>query len=142
MRHIKLFVVLAVFPFALAGCGPSNVNADGKVMRGGQPHSPRPEEYLSVNLSSETGGEVYSGKVTADGSFVIESKDNSGVKPGKYKVSVTRYLSPAFSEKGKPGTPATLHVDEPWEVSSANKSLTIDLDKIGYDKLPKAEKKK
>lgn len=112
----------------LTGCGPSKVNVEGTVVNGGQPYTLKADEFLTVNVSSEDGSASFNGKVTAEGKFAIETADNKGILPGKYKVILNRYGSPAATG-GKPAPPVTLEANEVWDVSSSNHTFTIDLAK-------------
>jgi hypothetical protein len=73
------------------------------------------------------GGSAASGKVGENGTFKIPN-----VTPGKNKVTVTRY--PKMGDGGgKPGTPPTSAnktLPETWDVSSSNKTFTLDMSKV------------
>ena len=76
-------------------------------------------------LTSEQGGKSYSGKAEEDGSFKI-----AGVSSGKYSVGATRYPLAGDGGKGAPPTEANKKLDEKWDVSSSNKSFTLDVAKL------------
>jgi hypothetical protein len=137
-RFISLPLV-AVLVLCLPGCGETKVTVDGKLTRGGKPFTPKKEEYLAVNITNESGTASFNGKVTPEGTFVIESMDGK-VPVGKYKVTLSRYITPAAAEKGRVPAPVTLDPKETWEVTTTNTSFTIDMDKAGYDKLEKSDK--
>lgn len=125
---IRLFslALLACGAFLLSGCGPSTVGIEGKVTNGGQPYKPSTDGDLNVGLTGEAGGKSFSSKVEEDGTFKIAS-----VPTGKYSVQVTRY--PKADEKAKTGTvlsSTNKKLDEKWDVSSSNKSFTLDVQKL------------
>jgi hypothetical protein len=134
-------IALACLSLGLAGCSSSVPSVDGTLVDGGKAYSPKADEYVSINLTSEDGTRSYSGKVEAEGKFSIQSSDGKGVRTGKYKVSVSIYQSPTAG-KGGPPAPKTLDTGEVIEVSSANRTLTVDLSKAKVDTSTGKEAKK
>jgi hypothetical protein len=125
---IRLFAVgaLALGAFLIAGCGPSTVGIEGKVTNGGKDYSPSTDGDLNVGLTAESGGKNYSGKVDEQGNFKIPA-----VPAGQYSVTLTRY--PKVDEKTKSAPMSgTKKLDEKWDVSSSNKTFSIDIAKVRW----------
>lgn len=92
-----LFAVLAA-----AGCG-SNVALKGVVTLDGTP-----VEGATVTFVSESGSDTFSGATNAKGEFTLAGTDQKpGVKPGTYKVIVTK-----VSSKGEPMAPSADNMKE------------------------------
>jgi len=125
--------------FALTGCGGGGMTVDGKVTNGGQPYVPSKDGAMSVGLTGEGAGKSFSSKVEDDGTFKI-----AGVPAGKYDVTATIYPTPESTAKagkannaGAGGAPlssssasTSKKLDEKWDVSSSNKSFTLDVSKL------------
>jgi hypothetical protein len=110
-----------------AGCGGGGgVPIEGKVTKGGQAYSPAADGDLNIGLTAVDGGKNFSSKVGEDGSFKI-----ADVPSGKYSVNVTQYPK-AGGEPSKKGPPTSSNkkLDEQWDVSSSNKSFTLDVAKL------------
>ena len=133
-----LLSALWAFAACAAGCGSSLVTIEAKVVKGGQPYALKSDEYWNVSISSEDGKSTHTAKVGPDGALPFEAP----VAPGKYKIQVIRYKVPAEGAKGPPTPPMTIEVNETWEVSSSNRSFTLDADKLGLEKLDKKPGKK
>jgi hypothetical protein len=121
---VKLRALVLCFGIALlAGCGGGGVPVEGKVTKGGQPYDPAKDGDINVGLR---GNKDFSGKAGADGSFKIDN-----VPPGKYTVTATIYPA-AGAAAGAKGPPmaSSKQLDEQWEVSSSNKSFTLDVAKL------------
>jgi hypothetical protein len=115
-----------------AGCGGGTVPVEGKAVKGGQPYNPAKDGDLNIVLTAAEGGKNFSGKVAEDGNFKINA-----VPAGKYNVTVTIYPPigggggpPAPGDKKGPPMSGTKKLDESWEVSSSNKSFTLDVAKL------------
>ena len=109
----------------LAGCGGGGVGIDGKVTNGGQPYSPSKDGDLNIVLTSDDGGKSFSGKAEEDGTFKI-----AGVTAGKYSVGATKYPKADGGGAKGPPTPSIKKLDEKWDVTSSNKSFTLDVTKM------------
>lgn len=114
-----------------AGCGGSGYECRGRLLKGGQPLTVSDKGVIQMVLirSSEPTTDPIPVDCKTDGTFVIRGKENNGVPPGTYRVSVkaldpyptTDVLQDQFS-------PANTKLTV--EVTSSNaKSLDIDLDK-------------
>jgi hypothetical protein len=122
-----LMLVLGIALMAAVGCGGGGQTIEGKVVNGGQPFSPEKDGDVNVGLTAVEGGKNYSGKAGADGTFKIEK-----VPSGKYDVNVTRYpkMDPNAKQTGPPPAAGNKKYPEQWEVSSSNKTFTLDLTKL------------
>ena len=127
--------------FALTGCGDSGVAVDGKLVDGTAPYALPDGDAISLTLASEDGKTNCSANVEKDGTFVAKSQGGKPVPAGKYKVSIMHYHMPAATGKGPaptPVAPAPVDTGEVWDVSSSNKSFTLDMGKIkSKEKEPK-----
>lgn len=145
MRTRFLCVALLVLPFALVGCGPSDVKVvvRGRLLENGQPFTADPSKVklpkgaalppgvqpLQIMFIPVERGETYIATVTdpASGKFEVTGSDGRGVKPGKYKVSVQINTGP--------GTPDALGGKYSPEKTTINREvkegeeLVIDLAK-------------
>lgn len=122
---LGLFVALC----AAAGCGGGGVSVEGKVVNGGNPYTLSEGEAINIGLQGD--GTSGSATVQKDGSFVAKKSDGKSLPPGKYKVSITHYPATAAG-KGKgggPPQPQTKTAGETWDVSSSNRTFTLDLAK-------------
>jgi hypothetical protein len=130
LRLLLLGVALLV-TVGLSGCGGGGgVALTGKVVNGDKPYSPEQDGDLSIMLAGDA-GKSYTMRTQPDGSFKID--DSKGIAPGKYKVSLTKYPSKAQMEKVKgPPTSVTKETGETWDVSSSNKSFTVDVSKVKF----------
>jgi hypothetical protein len=123
--RLLMIGVVACGVFALAGCGGGSIGIEGKVVNGSKAYSPSTDGDVNIGLTADTGGKSFSSKAEEDGTFKI-----AGVPPGKYSVSVTRY--PKADEKSTKVAPPPTNkkLDEKWDVSSSNKSFTLDISKL------------
>jgi hypothetical protein len=93
----RLLVLSSVAVSVLvAGCGKKEkgVKVRGKLLQDGQPIQFLRDEDIRISFSSEgsAGQEAAgaSGVVQAeDGSFTITGRDNKGIPPGKYRISLS-----------------------------------------------------
>jgi hypothetical protein len=122
-----------------SGCGDSGyVKAKGHVIKGGQPYIT--EEGVGVRIAFapiETEGTKYDSYAAAynpdDGSFFVMGKQDKGLPPGNYRVSIELMQKREDLLGGKllgAKSPLTLVVDP-----SGNNDLVIDLDKANFDSL-------
>jgi hypothetical protein len=120
---LGLFVVICT----VTGCGSGGVDVDGKVVKDGNPYSLAEGEAINITLQGDTA----SGNATVekDGHFVAKKSDGKPLPPGTYKVSLTHYPPTAAGGKGGPPQPKQKTAGETWDVSSSNKSFTVDLGK-------------
>lgn len=110
------------------GCGGGTNTIEGKVTKGGQPFAGGTDGDVNIVLTPTDGGagQSFSGKAGPDGSFKIEK-----VPSGKYSVSATIYPKPpAEGKQASAPMPANKKLDEQWEVSSSNKSFTLEITKM------------
>lgn len=128
VRTILFGVGLAILAIGCGGGG--TVTIEGKVVKvGGQPFVGGQDGDVNVVLTPAGGGggTSVSGKAGQDGNFKIDK-----VPPGKYAVSAVIYPKPP--EGGKqptsPPQPSNKKLDEQWDVSSSNKSFTLDMAKL------------
>jgi len=124
-RRLCLLTVCG-FAAILTGCS-GGVEVEGKVTRGGGPLDLKEGEVMKVLLTSEDGKTTGTGEVGTDGSFKVKTADGATIPPGKYKVSYMIYPpKPADERKGQP-PPVMRDAKEVWEVTSTNRSFTLDL---------------
>lgn len=121
-----LWLGLFIVACGLTGCGGGGVDVDGKVVNGGNPYTLSEGEAINISLQ----GDSASGNATVekDGHFVAKKSDGKPLPPGQYKVTVTHYPPTAAGSKGPP-QPKTKTANETWDVSSSNKTFTLDLSK-------------
>jgi hypothetical protein len=119
-----LWLGMFVVACTLTGCG-GGVEVDGKVVNGGNPYSLSEGEAINIVLQGDTA--TGSATVEKDGHFVAKKSDGKPLPPGQYKVTVTHY-PPTAGAKGPP-QPKTKTANETWDVSSSNKTFTLDLSK-------------
>lgn len=87
----KLSVVSLFLSFAigsLAGCGPSFVPVEGKVIVSGQPLNTGSVAFYPTAGSGQADAEIGTGDIGSDGSYKLMSSGKAGMPPGKYKVVV------------------------------------------------------
>jgi hypothetical protein len=125
MRRLS-FVTLSCSAMVLAaGCGVSHTPVSGMVTVDGQPHGDLVISFMPV----EGGGLTAVGTADDEGKFQMGTeKPKNGVKPGKYKVTVSAgpdkaavaagHPSEAFNKKAPP---ATGKVDATKEYSKLQK---------------------
>ena len=103
---------------ALAGCGASGVEVDGKVVNGVTPYTLADGESINITLRGDDGS-TGTATVEKDGTFKAKASSGGQVKPGTYKVSITHYppaaavaaaaaaaaKDPAGASKGPPAGP-------------------------------------
>lgn len=129
VRTILLGIGLSLIAIGCGGGG--GVTVEGKVVKaGGQPFAGGKDGDVNVVLipaSGGTAGVSLSGKAGEDGSFKIEK-----VPPGKYAVSAVIYPKPpeGGGQPKSPPMPSNKKLDEQWDVSSSNKSFTLDITKL------------
>ena len=95
------FVICA----ALAGCGPTGVDVDGKVVNGNAPYTLKEGESINITLRGEDGS-TGTATVEQDGTFKAKASSGGQVKVGKYKVSITHYPPAAAVAAGAKDQPA------------------------------------
>ena len=140
MRLFLMCGVLIGFCSALAGCGKSGVAVEGNVVKGGKPYTLGEGEGITITMRSEDGKTTCSGSVEKDGNFKMSTTSGALVPPGKYSVSYVHYPPKAAAEKAKsPPSPSSKTSSESWDVTTENKSFTLDLDKSKPD--PKSKSK-
>jgi predicted small lipoprotein YifL len=131
MKRVLSLMVLSAL-CALTGCGDGGVNVDGKLVSGTAAY-PLPEgDSITLTLASDD-GKTGSANVEKDGTFTVKGQGGKALAPGKYKVSIMHYHMPAATGKGPapmPATPIPVDTGEVWDVSSSNKSFTLDMSKI------------
>lgn len=126
---MKRVLCLALFVAAcsLTGCGAGGVDVDGKVVKDGSAYSLAEGEAINISLQGD--GASGNATVNKDGTFVAKKSDGKALPPGQYKVSLTHYPPTAAAGKGGPPQPKTKTAGETWDVSSSNKSFTLDISK-------------
>jgi hypothetical protein len=120
---IALFVTLC----GTLGCGGSGVDVDGTVVKDGKPYALTEGESININLQSD--GATGTASVEKDGHFVAKKSDGKSLPPGKYKVSIVHYPPPPAGGAKMPPQPKPKDAGETWDVSSSNKTFTLDLAK-------------
>ena len=130
--RLALFVALSAGLFA-AGCGgPDRFQTRGRLLKGGAPLVPGPDEAVRVMFVPlpEGGERVTDFHMAAfnreDGTFRAAGKDGRGVPPGRYRIAVeylrhrNDVLKGAFDSDRSPFT---------CEVNGREGELVLDLDK-------------
>lgn len=123
-RVVQIGLVVALF--AATGCGSGGVEVSGTVTKDGKQYTLAEGENINIALQGD--GATGSATVSQDGSFTAKRSDGKPLPPGSYKISVTRYTA-AAGGKGPPSRPDTKNAGETWDVSSSNKTFTLDLGK-------------
>lgn len=140
MRRVAGSILLTALCVVAQGCGASGVLVDGKLVDGGAPYTLSEGEGISLTLASEDGKTSCGANVENDGTFQVKTTTGQPVPPGKYQVSIIHYRPVAG--KGTPTPPAPLDTGEVWDVSSSNRSFTLDLAKLKDKEKPKGKDKK
>jgi hypothetical protein len=134
------FSVCSLACLLAAGCGDAGyVKAKGRIIKGGQPYIT--EEGVGVRMVFEPmempEGTKYDSYAAAydpdDGSFFVMGKQQKGLPPGNYRVSIQLMEKKEDLLGGKllgARSPLTVVVDP-----RGNNDLVIDLDKANFDKL-------
>lgn len=139
MRRVLGLVLFSALGAILSGCGGGGVAVDGKLVDGGNPYTLAEGENVNITMASEDGHTTCNGKVEPDGTFHAKTSAGLPVPPGRYKVSIVHYRMPT----GKTASPpVTVDTGEVWEVSSSNKSFTLDMAKLKDKEKPKGKDKK
>ena len=96
MRRLSAFSCFAFSAVLLAGCGGSNkIDANGRVVKGGDPFTMPEGEYLRIIFHPVVGpGERELNQYVArfdrqTGSFTVVGGDGRGLPPGKYHVTLS-----------------------------------------------------
>jgi len=119
---VSVVAVLLIGLTLFTGCG-GGVPVVVKVVNGGQPYSKDKDGDLGLTLATADGmGPSFTGKVNPDGTFKMVGPESDGVKPGKFKATVT--VNDAT--KG----PQIKSVPEPIEITPSTKEVVIDLAKL------------
>lgn len=89
-----LGVAIAAVPAGCGGQGNRGVKVQGRLLESGQPIKFLPNEDIRISFSSEgaEGSQAVgaSGVVKpGDGSFTITGRDNKGIPPGNYRISLS-----------------------------------------------------
>jgi hypothetical protein len=120
---VPVVVVLLICATLLTGCGGGGVPVVVKVVNGGQPYSKDKDGDLGLTLATADGmGPSFTGKVNPDGTFKMVGPETDGVKPGKFKATVTVY----DTTKG----PQSKTLAEPIEITDSTREVVIDLAKL------------
>ena len=127
---LMLLIVLG----AATGCGGGGVPVDGKVVDGNKPFTLAEGDSVTITMTSEDDKTTCTANVDKEGNFTAKTSTGQLVPPGKYKVTVLRYhlstTPPALSKTPPPPqTPTSLETGEVWDVSSTNKTFTLDISK-------------
>jgi len=129
MRRLSFVALAGLAMLLAAGCGVRHTPVSGVVLVDGQPHG----DLVICFVPMEGNGLTATGMANEDGRFQLGTeKPNNGVKPGKYKVTVS--LGPA-----KDAVPAG-HPSEAFNKKAAPASGKVDATKE-YTKLQKASPK-
>lgn len=102
-KHVWVIAAL----ISLAGCGRSEfARLSGKITLDGQP---LPD--ANITFFNDSDGPNGYGQVDSDGSYVAKTGGQTGLKPGKYRISAVAYqpeviVSRAVAKTPKPITPA------------------------------------
>jgi hypothetical protein len=85
--------MLLVVPLFVAGCGGSSdlIEVKGRVLMGDKP-VPKGHGYVIFHPDASKGNsslEQAQGQIDQEGNYVLVTRENRGVAPGWYKVSVT-----------------------------------------------------
>jgi hypothetical protein len=99
----------------LAGCGSGKLHPRGRVLKDGAPFLPEKGADLVIFFVPVVGegqkhpGDVYAARSNeADGTFQVTGKDEKGLPPGRYKITIEHMskkrdlLAGAFSEDKTP----------------------------------------
>jgi hypothetical protein len=139
MHLLKRLAICVLASLPATGCGDSGfVKARGHVIKGGAPFITNEGEGMRIALAplEMTQGDKYDSYAAAydpdDGSFFVMGKQDKGLPPGKYRVSIELMKKKEDLLNGKllgAKSPLTL------EVTTSNNNLVIDLDQANFDKL-------
>jgi hypothetical protein len=145
MKRVTVFPLCLLVVLLALGCNSSTVRAKGRLIRGGQPYLTGEGEALRiffVPLEEPKGGRFDSYAAAYfrnDGSFQVMGKDQQGLPPGKYRVSLELIKKKEDLLGGK-----LMGKDSPFtcEVTSSRNELVIDLDKANFDSLLEQNRQK
>jgi len=138
MNLVKRLGVCFFVGILALGCGDSGfVKARGRVIKGGEPFLADDGEGMRiVFVPLDTSGTKYDTYAAAydpaDGSFFVMGKQDKGLPPGMYRVSIELMKKKEDLLNGKlmgAKSPLTL------EVTKNSKDLVIDLDQANFDTL-------
>ncbi len=131
MRGAWQTAVLVV-GLAAAGCGPQMLQTKGRVLQGGAPLRPGPEEIVRVTFvplpaDGQPARDYYVAAYDPDaGTFRVVGKDGRGMPPGKYRVAVELERRRKDQFKGAFDANRSPFV---FDVDSGTPEIVIDLDK-------------
>lgn len=95
IRNVSHLAGGALLLLLLGGCGGSGlIPVKGVLTLDGTP-----VEGAMIAFIAEDGGSAAQGWTRPDGTFALESGDQTGIKPGKYKITVLKV--PITADKGK-----------------------------------------
>ncbi len=80
------FAAPLLFLACLSGCGADSAEVSGNVTKQGQPVGGASIVFANQSDANAPG---YTGVAEPDGKYLLYPGDESGVKPGKYRVTVT-----------------------------------------------------
>jgi hypothetical protein len=127
MRALSFFLA-GVVAVVAAGCGggTAGVVVDGKVVKNGAPFGPDEGETLTVKLAAASGKDTFTANASKEGTFTVQAPAGGGIPAGKYKVSWV-YMRSADQYTKKAAFKFSKDNADEWDVSSSNRSFTVDV---------------
>ncbi len=130
------WVVFALLVASWVGCGGSDeVVVTGELYHKNELYKPQPGEQVMIVFGEEQNGQVTGNviptRLKQDGSFEITGPNNTGIRPGKYRVGVS-----SMPEVPVPGAPMEDKFQGAYEVtkspvtvevSSSNRHIKVEL---------------
>ncbi|QJW94491.1 hypothetical protein [Frigoriglobus tundricola] len=131
MRRAVWFSVAAALGLLATGCGNGMLKTQGRVVKGGQPFVPGPDEGLQILFvpilpSNQPAGDYYAAVVDqTTGTFQPAGKDRKGMPPGKYRVAIELMKKKKDQFGGKYDSEKSPYV---FDIDSSTPEIVIDLD--------------
>ena len=131
MRRAVLIPVAAALCLLATGCGNGMLKTQGRLVKGGQPFVPGPDEVIQILFvpilpSNQPAGDYYAALVDqATGTFTPAGKDLKGMPPGKYRVAIELMKKKKDQFGGKYDSEKSPYV---FDIDSKTSEIVIDFD--------------
>jgi hypothetical protein len=131
MRRVLLVPAAAAFCLLAAGCSNGMLQTQGRLVKGGQPFVPAPDEaiqilFVPILANGQPPGDYYAAVVDqSTGTFRPGGKDGKGMPAGKYRVAIELMKKKKDQFGGKFDSEKSPYV---FDIDAKTPEIVIDLD--------------
>ena len=131
MRRVLLASAAVALCLLAAGCGNGMLQTQGRLVKGGQPFVPAPDEAIQILFvpifpDGHLPGDYYAAVVDqTTGTFRPAGKDGKGMPAGKYRVAIELMKKKKDQFGGKFDSASSPYV---FDIDSKTSEIVIDLD--------------